>query len=45
MLLKFDGYLVQVLRVKEGLQRELATTAGDNRIHRERRLRVLQQQR
>jgi len=45
MLLKFDGYLVQVLRVKEGLQRELAATAGDNRIHREGRLRALQQQR
>lgn len=45
MLLKFDGYLVEVLRVRESLQRELAATAGDNRIHRERRLRALQHQR
>src|SRR4030095_13712869 len=33
-LSKFDGYLIQVLRIKDSLQREIATVAGDNRIHR-----------
>jgi hypothetical protein len=41
LLSKFDGYLVQVLRIKDSLDRELAATAGDNRIHRERRIKAL----
>jgi hypothetical protein len=41
LLSKFDGYLVQILRIKDRLERELAATAGDNRIHRERRLKAL----
>ncbi len=44
-LSQFDGYLVQVLRIKDGLERELAATAGDNRIHRERRIKALHQHR
>jgi hypothetical protein len=34
-LSKFDGYLIQVLRTKDSLGRELAAVAGDNRIHRQ----------
>ena len=45
LLSKLDGYLVQVLRIKDSLDRELAATAGDNRIHRERRIRALHRQR
>lgn len=41
LLSKFDGYLVQVLRIKDSLDRQLAATAGDNRIHRERRIKAL----
>jgi hypothetical protein len=44
-LTKFDGYLVQVLRIKDSLEREVTATAGDNRIHRERRLKTLYQHR
>jgi hypothetical protein len=35
-----DGYLIQVLRIKNGLERELAATVGDNRIHGERRIKA-----
>ncbi len=42
-LSKFDGYLVEVLRIKDSLVREVAATAGDNRIHRERRVKALHQ--
>lgn len=38
---KFDGYLVQVLRIKDSFEREIASVAGDNRIYRERRLKGL----
>jgi hypothetical protein len=44
-LSQFDGYLIQVLRIKDGLERELAATAGDNRIHRERHIKALHQHR
>lgn|ERR671922_1690150 len=40
-LSKFDGYLIQVLRTKDSLGRELAAVAGDNRIHREGRIKGL----
>jgi hypothetical protein len=40
-LSKFDGYLIQVLRTKDNLGRELAAVAGDNRIHREGRIKGL----
>jgi hypothetical protein len=40
-LSKFDGYLVQVLRIKDGLEREVTAAAGDNRIHRERRIKAI----
>jgi len=40
-LSKFDGYLIQVLRTKDSLGRELAAVAGDNRIHREGRIKSL----
>lgn len=40
-LSKFDGYLVQVLRLKDNLGREIASVAGDNRIYREGRMRGL----
>jgi replicative DNA helicase len=42
-LSKFDGYLVQVLRVKDSLEREIAAVAGDNRIHRDSRSKGLNQ--
>jgi hypothetical protein len=42
---KLDGYLVQILRIKDSLERELAATAGDNRIHRERRIKALHRNR
>ncbi len=45
LLSKFDGYLVQVLRIKDRLEREVAAAAGDNRIHRERRIKPLHQNR
>jgi len=38
---KFDGYLVQVLRIKDSLEREIAAVAGDNRIYREGRIKGL----
>jgi hypothetical protein len=44
-LSKVDGYLVQVLRIKDSLEREVAATAGDNRIHREHRIKALYQHR
>jgi hypothetical protein len=44
-LSKFDGYLIQVLRTKDSLGRELAAVAGDNRIHREGRIKGLNQRR
>src|SRR5262245_21291019 len=37
-LSKFDGYLVQALRVKSSLEREIASVAGNNRIYREGRV-------
>jgi hypothetical protein len=37
-LSKFDGYLVQALRVKSSLEREIASVAGNNRIYREARI-------
>jgi hypothetical protein len=45
LLSKFDGYLVQLLRIKHSLEREVAAAAGDNRIHRERRIKPLHQHR
>lgn len=44
-LSRFDGYLIQVLRTKDSLGRELAAVAGDNRIHREGRIKGLSQRR
>jgi hypothetical protein len=41
-LSKFDGYFVQVLRVKSSLEREIAAVAGDNRIQRESRIKANQ---
>jgi hypothetical protein len=41
LLSRFDGQLVQILRIKEGLAREVAATAGDNRIHREGRIKSI----
>jgi hypothetical protein len=40
-LTKFDGYLVQVLRIKDSLEREVAAVAGDNQIHRDGRIKGL----
>jgi cell division septum initiation protein DivIVA len=40
-LLKFDGFLVQVLRIKDTVEREIAAVAGDNRLHRGRHLKAL----
>ena len=37
-LSKFDGYVVQALRVKSSLEREIASVAGNNRIYRESRI-------
>jgi phage-related tail protein len=42
-LSKFDGYLVQVLRIKDSLEREIASVAGNNRIYREGRIKGLNQ--
>lgn len=42
-LSKFDGYLIQVLRLKSGLEREHAAVAGNNRIYRESRMKNLNQ--
>jgi len=42
-LSKFDGYLVEVLRVKDNLEKEVAAAVGDNRIHRERHIKALHQ--
>lgn len=44
-LTKFDGYLLQVLRIKDSLAREVTTAAGDNRIDRERRVKALHKHR
>ncbi|HEY2990617.1 MAG TPA: hypothetical protein VGL11_23075 [Candidatus Binatia bacterium] len=44
-LSKVDGYLVQVFRIKDSLEREVAATAADNRIHRERRIKGFHQHR
>jgi hypothetical protein len=41
---KLDGYLIQVLRIKNGLERELISTTGDNRIHGERRIKAFHKQ-
>jgi hypothetical protein len=38
-LTTFDGYLVQVLGIKNSLEREIAAAAGENRVQRESRLR------
>jgi hypothetical protein len=40
-LLKFDGFLVQVLRIKDTVEREIAAVAGDNRLQRGRHLKAL----
>ncbi len=40
---KFDGYFIQVLQIKQNLGREVAAVAGDNRIHREGRIRRVHQ--
>jgi hypothetical protein len=40
-LSKFDGYIVRLFRIKNGLERELAAAAGDNRIHGARRIKAL----
>jgi hypothetical protein len=42
-LSKFDGYLVQVLRIKDSLERELASVTGNNRIYREGRIKGMNQ--
>ena len=42
-LSKIDGYLVQVLRVKDSLERELASVTGNNRIYREGRIKGINQ--
>jgi hypothetical protein len=42
-LSKFDGYLVQALRVKGSLDREIASVAGNNRIYREGRIKAASQ--
>jgi hypothetical protein len=42
-LSKFDGYLVQVLQVKDSLGREVTAVAGDNRTQRESRIKGLNQ--
>jgi hypothetical protein len=34
-LSKFDGYIVQALRVKSSLEREITSVSGNNRIYRE----------
>jgi hypothetical protein len=44
-LSKFDGYLVQALRAKDSLAREVAAATGDNRIHREGRIKSFNQRR
>jgi hypothetical protein len=44
-LSKLDGYLVQVLRIKDNLEREVAAAAGDNRIDRERRVKAFHKHR
>lgn len=40
-LFKFDGFLVQVLRIKDAVEREIAAVAGDNRLHRGQHLKAL----
>ena len=40
-LSKFDGYLIQVRQVRNTLEREVASVASDNRIHRESRMKTL----
>ena len=42
-LIKFDGYLVQVLQIKGSLEREITSVAGNNRVHREGRIKGLHQ--
>jgi len=42
-LIKFDGYLVQVLQIKGSLEREIASVAGNNRVYREGRIKNLNQ--
>jgi hypothetical protein len=42
-LSKFDGYLVQVLQVKDSLEREVTAVAGDNRIYRDSRIKGFNQ--
>lgn len=42
-LSKFDGYLIQVRQVRNTLEREVASVASDNRIHRESRMKTLNQ--
>ena len=44
-LSKLDGYLVQVLRIKDSLEREVAAAAGNNRIDREQRVKALHKHR
>lgn len=40
-LSKFDGYVIQVRQVINTLEREVASVASDNRIHRESRMKTL----
>jgi len=42
-LIKFDGYLVQVLQIKSSLEREIVSVAGNNRVYREGRIKNLKQ--
>jgi len=42
-LSKFDGYLIQVRRVRNTIEREVVSVASDNRIHRENRIKTLNQ--
>ncbi len=44
-LSNLDGYLIQVLRIRNSLERELAATTGDNRIQSERRPKAFHQRR
>ena len=42
-LSKFDGYLIRVRRVKDDLEREVASLASQNRVHYESRINALNQ--
>jgi len=42
-LSKFDGYLIQVRQIRNTIEREVASVASDNRIHREGRMKTFNQ--